>query len=159
MRRVLFYLTLGIFLISTGYLAFMPQIRQDKPKRGSGGSPTSVAVEVSPVIIRDLEDEGKFSGSLIPKIQFTVVPKISGRLKKLNCDVGDRLKKDQPIAEIEDEEFVQAVVQAEAELAIARASVKESEALLETARRENDRVKAMRLQKVSSDVEVEASLA
>jgi len=73
--------------------------------------------------------------------------------------VGDTVKSGQVIAELEDEEFVQAVTQAEAETAIARANVADSQAQLDIGRRELERVKAMRMQKVSSQAEVETAQA
>jgi RND family efflux transporter MFP subunit len=126
-------------------------------RRGSGSA--GIAVEVAPFEAKDLIEIGQFTGTILPKAQFNVASKVAGRLKKLNCDTGDIIEKGQVVAEIEDDEFVQALAQADAELAIAKANQLESEALLDIGRREFERVKAMRSQKVSSEAEVEAAEA
>ena len=159
MKRILFYLGIVAGIAGLVWFTYQALVGNSKPKSTRGSSTTAVAVEVASITVRDMEDEGRFTGSMIPKSRFVVAPKVAGRLKKLFFDVGDTLSKGQTIAEIEDEEFVQEVAQAEADLAIAKASIDESEAMLEIARREFDRVKAMRQQKVSSEVEVEAALA
>lgn len=160
MKRVLFYL--GVFAVVAAVVYFTVQAtgRSDKSasRRGSGGA-VAVAVEVAPVQKKDMADEGRFTGSLLPRSRFVVAPKVAGRLNKLACDVGDTVSRGQVLAEIEDEEFVQDVAQAEADLAIARANLTESMAMLDIGRREFERVKAMRQQKVSSEAEVDAAQA
>ena len=43
----------------------------------------AVAVEIRPVETGTIRDVGQFSGSLIPRSQFVIAPKVSGKLKKL----------------------------------------------------------------------------
>lgn len=160
MKRFLFYL--GVLSVVAAILYFTVQATNQSYKPASRRGPAAaaaVAVETAPVRTMDMVDEGRFSGSLIPRSRFVVAPKVAGRLKKLACDVGDTVSLGQVIAEIEDEEFVQELAQAEAELAIARANLTESMAMLDIGRREFERVKAMRQQKVSSEAEVEAAQA
>ncbi|HNW35877.1 MAG TPA: biotin/lipoyl-binding protein, partial [Candidatus Ozemobacteraceae bacterium] len=158
----LFSLCVIVILGALGVLTFQAVMR---PEPGAGatrrgnGQAGGIPVEVASVTTTDLIDEGTFTGSLLPIAQFTVAPKVAGRLKRLFVDVGDTVKSGQVIAELEDEEFVQAVTQAEAETAIARANVADSQAQLDIGRRELERVKAMRMQKVSSQAEVETAQA
>ncbi len=163
MKRLLFYFFAFLLLVAITYATYVGSTGGTKSpvgqRRGGGGAGTAVAVETSDVRIGALTDEGRFTGSLIPRAQFVIASKIAGRLKRLYVNLGDQLKQGQLLAEIEDDEFVQAVAQAEADLAIAKANVKEGEAQLEIARREHERVLKMRQQKVSSESEVEASLA
>jgi RND family efflux transporter MFP subunit len=124
-----------------------------------GAAAPAVAVEISPVDVQAIQDIGLFSGSLLPKTQYIVSPKVSGRLQKLHVNAGDSVRRGALLAELDDEEFVQTVAQSEAELAIAKANLRESEALLDISRREFERVKSMRAQKISSEAEVESSQA
>ncbi|HOY67727.1 MAG TPA: efflux RND transporter periplasmic adaptor subunit [Candidatus Ozemobacteraceae bacterium] len=160
MKRVLFYLGVVAVVATVVYFTIQATWRSGKApaRRGSGGA-VAVAVEVAPVQKKDMADEGRFTGSLLPRSRFVVAPKVAGRLNKLACDVGDTVSRGQVLAEIEDEEFVQDVAQAEADLAIARATLTESMAMLDIGRREFERVKAMRQQKVSSEAEVDAAQA
>lgn len=126
---------------------------------GRGGAPVAVAVEVTPLRVGTLVDEGNFVGSIEPTSIFMVAPKISGRLKQLLVDIGDTVNNGAIIARLDDEELLLAVKQAEADLEIARANVNESSGLLEISQKEMDRVQKMRQQKVSSDVDVENAQA
>jgi multidrug efflux pump subunit AcrA (membrane-fusion protein) len=90
-----------------------------------------------------ITDVGQFSGTLIPKSSFTVVPKISGRLKRLLIDIGDTVRRDQLVAVLEDEEYQQDVLQAEADLRVARANLEEAASTLEMARKDLERAKAL----------------
>jgi multidrug efflux pump subunit AcrA (membrane-fusion protein) len=79
-------------------------------------------------------DSGNFSGTLAPKSQFMVAPKISGRLNKLLVDIGDRVIRDQLIAVLDDEEYRQQVNQAEADLLVAKANLEEFKSSLDVAK-------------------------
>ncbi|HQG27013.1 MAG TPA: efflux RND transporter periplasmic adaptor subunit [Candidatus Ozemobacteraceae bacterium] len=160
MKRILFYIGELMMIVAIAFVVAQMAGRSGgtASRRGTPGA-AAVAVEVAPVRVLDMEDEGRFTGSLLPRARFVVAPKVAGRLKKLACDVGDSVSPGQVIAEIEDEEFVQDVAQAEADLAIARANLTESVAMLDIGRREFERVKAMRQQKVTSEAEVDAAQA
>lgn len=119
----------------------------------------SVPVEAKPIhktIVRDL---GLFTGTLHPRSQFIVAPKISGRLEKLLVEIGDHVKRDQLIAVLEDDEYIQQVDQARAELEVTKANVEESRSALEIAHREFERVKALRQKKIVSESALDTAQA
>jgi len=155
-----FALTFILGLAIAGAIIYTIQGRQGAKAGGRRGPGVAkVAVETTPVKVADLVDEGRFVGSLESKSKFMVAPKISGRLKQLLVDIGDSIKNGDTIAFLDDEELLLAVKQAEADLEIARANFTESAELLEISQRELDRVKTMRQQKVSSEVDVENAQA
>jgi RND family efflux transporter MFP subunit len=119
----------------------------------------AVAVEVSPVRKTTIQDIGRFSGSLIPKSQFVVAPKISGRLEKLLVNIGDRVKAGQLIAVLDDEEYKQQAEQSKAELDVAKASLEESVSNLQVAGREFERAQALREKKIASESELDSASA
>lgn len=103
----------------------------------------AVAVEISPIETGVIRDVGQFSGTLIPKSQFVVAPKVSGKLKKLYVNIGDRVIRGQMVAQLDDEEYLQQVAQAEADLKVARANLEEARNALELARKELDRAEPL----------------
>jgi len=128
--------------------------QQNKNRKAS-----AVAVEVVPVRKADIRDIGLFTGTLLPQAQFIVAPKISGRLEKLLVNVGDKVKKGQLIAVLDDDEYLQQVNQAQAELDVVRAQLEESMSNLDIARREFDRARVLREKKIASASELDAAQA
>jgi len=142
-------------------LVLVWQIVVRLPGGGSQGGPrgAAVAVEIAPVERGGIRDIGTFSGTLIPKSYFTIVPKISGRVKALYADIGDRLTRGQLVAVLEDEEHQQQVIQAEADLGVAKANLEDARSAQELARREFERAKTLHGKGILSDAELEAAQA
>lgn len=156
MKRRLGLIVFVVFLGLVGWQVYARLASSGKP----GGRPQGsipVAVEVGSVQIRTLEDMGLFTGSLYPKSQFIVAPKIAGRLEKLNVKIGDPVKRNQLIAELESDEYLQQVDQAKAELEVARANFQETRNSMELARREFERAKTLRQKKIASESELDAA--
>jgi len=84
-----------------------------------------VAVEVAPVRRATVRHIEQFMGTLRPRSQFVVAPKVGGRLEKLLVDVGDPVRGDKLIAVLDDEEYAQQVEEARAELEAAKAGAEE----------------------------------
>jgi RND family efflux transporter MFP subunit len=120
---------------------------------------SAVAVEVAPVEVAPISDMGRFTGTLLSRARFVVAPKVPGRLEKLFVNVGDSLKNGQLIALLDDDEFVQQVEQAQAELNVARANLEEAESTLEIAQRELERTRTLRQKQIISQSELEAAEA
>ena len=116
-----------------------------------------VAVETEPVRKATIRDTANFTGTLAPKSQFTVAPKIAGRLEKLMVDIGDEINRNQLIAVLDDEEYSQQVRQAEADLLVAKANLEESRSSLDVAKRELERVEELHKKGISADSELDAS--
>ena len=119
----------------------------------------SVAVEVARIqktVIRDME---LFTGSLLPNSYFVVAPKVAGRIEKLLVDIGDSVKRGELIALLDDEEYVQQIDEARAELEVAKAHVIESQSSLDVSRREFKRAQALRQKKITSESELDVARA
>jgi RND family efflux transporter MFP subunit len=142
------------------FLVFLVwQIIARLPGGGPPGGPrgAAVAVEIVAVGRGGIRDIGTFSGTLIPKSYFTIVPRISGRIKELYVDIGDRLTRGQLVALLEDEEYQQQVIQAEADLGVAQANLEEAASAQELAGKEFERAKALHEKGILSDAELEAA--
>lgn len=119
----------------------------------------AVPVEIASVQKITMRDVGFFTGTLFPRSQFIVAPKIAGRLEKLLVNIGDFVKRNQLIAVLDDDEYVQRVYQAQAELEVAKANLEESRSNLDIAHREFDRAKTLRQKKIASESELDSAEA
>jgi len=158
MKHKVVLIIIVLFAGFVGWQVYERLAASGKPELGRRGA-VPVAVEVSPVEIRTMKDIGRFTGSLVPKSQFVVAPKIAGRLDRLYVRIGDPVKRGALIAELESDEIFQQVDQAKAELDVARANFAESRSALEIAAREFERVKALRQKKIASESELDAAEA
>lgn len=102
-------------------------------------------IETSPIAL-----ERTFSGTLEADAEFVAASKVGGIVEQLAVNLGDRVARGQLVAKLDDEEFVQSVAQAEAELKVAQANLGEARNLLEIAERELARVNRLSEQGLSS---------
>jgi len=119
----------------------------------------AVAVEVQPLRKGLIRDIGVFTGSLVPKSQFVVASKAAGWLRELLVDIGDRVTRNEVIAVLDDEEFTRQVEQARAELQVAKANAENGASALDLAKREYERVTALREKQIASAAEMDAAAA
>jgi multidrug efflux pump subunit AcrA (membrane-fusion protein) len=132
------------------------RIRQGRSGDASGGRPSSaVAIEVADVTIMSLREVGNFSGSLKARSQFILSTKVAARLERMSVDVGDTVKKGQIVAVLDNREYVAKVKQAQADLDVARANLRDAGNTLETARNELRRVRTLFANKIASQTEKE----
>ena len=124
-----------------------------------GREQIAVPVEVVEIQRGPIALHRTFSGTLEALAEFVVAPKVSGRVERLHVDISDPVTRGQILAELDSEEYVQAVAQAEADLAVARANLVEAESGLEIATREIDRVKTLRKRGVASESQFDVSRA
>lgn len=117
------------------------------------------SVEVAAVQQRPLEFERTFSGALEPESELVVAPKVSGRVERLALDMSDTVHRGQIVAFLDDAEYAQAMKQAEAELAVAKANLTQAKSALEISRRENQRIAELRQRGIASDSEYDVAQA
>lgn len=120
-------------------------------REGSGKAP----VRASPIERGAIELRRTFSGALEAPSRFVVAPKVSGRVERLSVDLADTVDRGQVLAELDDAEYVQAVAQAQADLAVAKAHVVEAANALEIASRELQRVETLRGRGVASESQLD----
>ncbi len=118
-----------------------------------------VPVEVAAVTRGRLNLERIFSGTIEPRAQMTVAPKASGRIDQLYVDVADVVDRGQLVAQMEDGEFEQAVIEAEARLAVARANADEARSGLKIAGRELERTETLYGRGIASESDFDTAQA
>ncbi len=155
-KKTVFIIIGGLIIVLIGWQIYQKGIK-NRGRSGYQRMAMPVAVEIAPINKGTIRDMGNFTGTLTPKSQFIIAPKVSGRLEQLKVDIGDRVKRGQLIALLDSEEYGQQVVQAEADLQVAQANLQETKSSLDTAKREYDRVQELHSRGISSDSELDSS--
>ncbi|MHB9030642.1 MAG: efflux RND transporter periplasmic adaptor subunit, partial [Candidatus Latescibacterota bacterium] len=122
-----------------------------------GGRPP-VAVQVAKPGYEPIQDIHLFTGSVYPMNRYVVAPKVSGRVIEIRKRIGDPVRKGEVIARIDDAEYQQAVLEAEANLKIAQASLAEIRGQAELVKQELDRAQSLREKGISSTSELDAAV-
>lgn len=149
-------------LLVVGVLGWLAVERLDEqaatPVR-SGSASKAVPVEVAPVQRGPMELKRTFSGALEPRAQFVVAPKVSGRVVRLYVNLADPVKRGQVVAELDNDEYVQDVAQARANLAVAQANVAGAQSALDIANRELERMRRLNQRGVASEAQFDTARA
>ena len=153
-------LILTVLLIGTaaglGWLVFGQfQDRTSPGKRGKSLRP--VPVEVAHIQRGPIALQRTFSGELEALAEFVVAPKVSGRVERVIVNIADTVKRGQVVAELDNDEYVQAVAQAQADLEVARAYLSEAKSALENANREFKRTESLLKRGIASDSEFDSA--
>jgi HlyD family secretion protein len=98
-----------------------------------GGFRPPMTVELAKVARGSISASISVVGNLIGEATVDVAPKTGGRLTSVNVKLGDRVRRGQVIAKIEDREIVEQVRQAEASHQVAEATIRQREADLKLA--------------------------
>ena len=154
----IFILTLVLIVAAGGFgWIIFSQFRSPKGANKSGETSLPVPVEVAEIQHRPIALKRTFSGELEALAEFVVAPKVSGRVERVIVNIGDMVKRGQVVAELDNDEYVQAVTQAQADLLVARAKLSEAKSALEIANREFKRTESLLKQGIASDSEFDAA--
>jgi RND family efflux transporter MFP subunit len=127
-----------------------------------GGGPNSqrppVAVEVDQIRFGPIKEIRRFTGSIYPDYQYAVAPKVAGRILNIRKRIGDWVEGGEVVARIDDAEYQQAVIEAEASLKIARASLAEAQSQFVLATQDLDRVRSLQEKGIASASELDAAV-
>jgi multidrug efflux pump subunit AcrA (membrane-fusion protein) len=124
---------------------------------GTGKAARPVPVEVASHSAGPIALRRTFSGELEAQAEFVVAPKVSGRVEHVMVNIADTVKRGQVVAELDNDEYVQAVAQAQADLEVARANLSEARSALEIANREFKRTESLLKRGIASDSEFDAA--
>ncbi|HEX7797567.1 MAG TPA: efflux RND transporter periplasmic adaptor subunit [Vicinamibacterales bacterium] len=108
---------------------------------GGGGPRQPMTVEVAMVKRADMTESLTVVGNLIGAATVEAVPKVSGRLDDVTVRLGDRVRKGQTLAKVEDREIAEQVKQAQASFDVAAATIRQREADLRLAQTNLERSK------------------
>ncbi len=160
--RLKVWVPLTVLMIAGGAVAWLVQVRlQDiggEPAR-RGAEARTVPVETAAIERGSIELRRTFTGTLEARAEFVVAPKIAGRIERLAVDLADTVERGQVVAELDNDEYVQAVNQARADLAVAEANLAEAKSLLAIAERELARITRLSERGVMSKSQLDAAKA
>lgn len=116
-------------------------------------APVEVAeIRRGPIVLRQT-----FSGELKAVAEFVVAPKVGGRIERIMVNLSDSVTRGQVVAELDNDEYVQAVAQAQADLMVAKANLSEAESALIISDREFKRTESLLKRGIASDSELDAA--
>jgi RND family efflux transporter MFP subunit len=143
-------------IILIGFLAgfvwaISSKIQQYNNKEKGNRASKPVPVEVAEIQIGTISLQRTFSGELKAWAKLVVAPKVGGRVERVLVNIADKVERDQVVAELDDDEYVQAIAQAKADLAVAKANLSEARSALEIANREYKRSESLRNRGITAD--------
>jgi RND family efflux transporter MFP subunit len=111
------------------------------PGGGGGGPRVPMTVELGSAKRGDVAAHLTVVGNLIGLQTVAIAPRTGGRLLSVNVQLGDRVRRGQILAKVEDREIVEQVRAAEASQEVAKATIRQREADLNVARLNYERSK------------------
>ena len=145
MKKYIIILLIAISVVSVIAFKF---IKKEEPKYLTN-TPTRTDV-VSKVVA---------TGKLVGRSEVNVGAQVNGQLQKLYVELGDKVKKDDLIAEIDPRTQNNALLTAKANLKVEKASKAQKVALLKQQQSEYDRQLKMRTKNATSEANLEVALA
>ncbi len=139
-----------------GWAIFLQIVNHSGEQAGSVAH-GPVPVEVAPVKQGPIMRRHTFSGELEARAEFMVAPKVGGRVERVMVNIADTVVRGQVVAELDNDEYVQAVVQTKADLLVAKANLSEARSALEIADREFKRTASLLKTGIASDSDYDAA--
>lgn len=157
-KSKLFWIVGGIAFV-LGFLYVNQRIQNTSDHLRKEKVERIVPVEVASVQRGPLSFYRTFSGTIDPRAQFSVAPKVSGRIQRLLVDVSDKVARGQIVVQMENAEFEQEVIEAEARLAVAEANLDEAVSHFVIAQRQLGRAKTLNDRGIASESSYDSAQA
>ncbi|MFB2882270.1 efflux RND transporter periplasmic adaptor subunit [Floridanema aerugineum] len=117
------------------------QNRRPGAQRGAERGPTSTPVDVAIARPGVLQEAPIYIGTTLPAREVSLRSQVEGRLLNLNVNVGDRVRRGQQLAQLDNTLLLNQVVQAEAELATRESEVARARTQVSNARARAEQAK------------------
>jgi len=157
MKKIIISLVVLILLVFMGWRITSLFTNSQSTGTGGRGQGQSVAVETADASIKTIKEIREFTGTVYPIYKYIIAPKTSGRVIDITKRIGDWVNKGEIIARLDNDEYQQAVIEAEASLKIAKASLAESESQFDLAKQELERVRSLQAKGISSSSELDTA--
>jgi RND family efflux transporter MFP subunit len=154
--RIFILTVLLIAAAGLGWVVFN-RLQEQTDASKSGKILRPVPVETAQIQHGPIALQRTFSGELEALAEFVVAPKVSGRVERVIVNIADTVKRGQVVAELDNDEYVQEVAQAQADLEVARANLSKATSDLETSNREFKRTESLLKRGIASDSEFDAA--
>jgi RND family efflux transporter MFP subunit len=154
---IIFCFVLAGFAFASWFYFYPSENQNAKIKGNKRLNP--IPVEVAAIEQGSIHLRLTFNGTLEARAEFVVAPKIGGRILSLGVDLSDTVKRGQLVAQLDNDEAFQDVLQAKADLAVAKATQIETESSLTIANREFERIKLLKQRGIASDSQYDSAMA
>lgn len=147
-----FRFTMWLFLIAllAAHCANKTEAQDEKPKNTG-----PIAVGTHKVAPHKFQRKIEISADVLAHQQVTLISKVPGEVKKMYVAEGDKVRKGDLVAKLDQTDFRLAVRQAKAQLAAAKAGVTAAEIGLDTVNAKERRLSLLRQQQVISESDYE----
>lgn len=132
-------------------------VTKESDNNFSSGKDQAVAILAETIKLETIQDIKEFTGTIYPAYQYIIAPKISGRLEKITKRIGDFVAENEIIATIDDSEYQQELLEANANLTIAQVNLAEADSQFELAYLEFKRITSLKEKGFLSSSEVETA--
>lgn len=145
---------LALIGLGVGWV-FVTQRGAEGSGAGADREAPAVAIETEAVTTGTLRDIRQLTGTLESSARFVVTTKVGGLVQGVLVNLGDEIEEGQVIARIDDAELRQAVIQAEADLAVRQAELARAQSDLELSQREFDRSEQLRERGIAAEAQLD----
>ncbi len=149
------WLAFTVFIIVAVWLVWRLLSGSSVDTRRAERPPT--AVEIDSATYGPITEIRLLTGTVMPHTRYIIAPKVAGRLLEIRKRIGDPVHPGEVVARLDNEEYVQAVREAEANLAVANASLVEARSSLALARQELERAQSLQQKGVASQSELDVT--
>ena len=136
-------ITVILFLLFLSWRIFI-LVTKGNNNNYSANRDMPVAVVAETINKETIKEIKEFTGTIHPAYQYVIAPKISGRLERITKRIGDFVLENEEIASIDDSEYQQALLEAKANLSIAKINLTEAKSQFELAEIELGRVNSLK---------------
>ena len=126
-----------------------------KGRDGSRGGGQKQPVEVTPIVRRDLTETLRVVGSLAPNETATIRPEMSGLIRSIHFEEGQRVKKGALLAKIDDSELRAQLAQTQARHELAKLNLERADNLRQTQSNTQADVDRSRSEFVAAQAEID----
>lgn len=155
-RRRIIYIVGAVFLVLLAWRIGVLIFAGQGGPSGRFSSPP-VAVEVEEVAYQPIQETMQMTGTIYPLYRYIVAPKVAGRIIRINKRIGDWVEPGESIAKIDDGEYQQLVLEAEANLRISHANLAETKSQFELAAQELERVQSLQQMQIAPRSDLDAA--
>lgn len=155
MKKKRIWMVIGALFLAFFLWRIIMLMTKDSNKGSSRFARPPVAVDVDSVRYGHIEEMETFVGTVTPIYQYILAPKVSGRVVQIRKRIGDWVKRGEVVARIDDSEYQQAVREAEANLKIAQASLREATSQFALAKQDLERVQSLQEKGIASSAELD----
>lgn len=157
MKKKQIFIVIGVLFLAVLLWRIVMLITKGSSQATNRPGRPPVAVEVDSVRYGPIQEVETFVGSVTPIYQYILAPKVSGRVVQIKKRIGDWVKRGEVVARIDDSEYQQAVREAEANLKIAQATLREATSQFALAKQDLERVQSLQEKGIASSSELDAA--